>query len=105
MLIPLLSAALVRRLVCRDVDAVWHLAPLASFGMSRRMASGAVWHFAPSGIPRRLAFGAVSQLAPFELTLPPSGDKVGDAYSPSRPIALLYGDLCPGIAPFGCETA
>jgi hypothetical protein len=46
--------------------AVWHPRRSASapFGISRRLAFGAVWHFAPSGISRRLAFRAVWHFAP-----------------------------------------
>src|SRR6188474_2006257 len=47
-----------RRLAFR---AVWHFAP---FGISRHLAFRAIWHFAPLGISRHLAFRAVWQSAP-----------------------------------------
>src|SRR6188474_2410478 len=51
-----------RRLAFR---AVWHFAP---FGISRRLAFHAVWHFTPFGISRRLAFRAIWHFAPLGIS-------------------------------------
>src|SRR6188474_2410477 len=54
----------------RQFPAVWQLRSfaVAPFGISRRLAFRAVWHFAPFGISRRLAFHAVWHFAPFGIS-------------------------------------